>query len=277
MPELPEVEYGRRLAETTLVGQRLLEVWAAPDPIVCPDAGPEELQEILQGRVVQAARRRGKQLWLELDGGPALLMHFGMSGALVAPEGARVPLHSSPAVEPAGWPPRFCKLRLRAASGELCFVNKRRLGRLLLREQPERSPPLCKLGFDPLLDPPGPEAFGALLAGRRGTIKGCLLNQRLVAGLGNWLVDDALHRAAIAPRRPAGSLRPAEVQALYAAILQIVERAVAVDAQSSRFPPEWLFHRRWKPQADAVTEDGAPIQFDTVAGRTTAWVPSRQR
>lgn len=275
MPELPEVEYGRRLAEATLAGQRLLEVWAAPDPIVSPDADPEELQAVLQGRVVLAARRRGKQLWLELDQGPALLMHFGMSGALVAPEDGRLKLHSSPAVEPAGWPPRFCKLRLRVASGELAFVNKRRLGRLLLREQPEQCPPLCNLGFDPLLDPPGPEAFGALLAGRRGTIKGCLLNQRLVAGLGNWLVDEALYLAGVAPRRAAGSLKPDEVAALYTAIVEIVERAVAVDAQSSRFPPEWLFHRRWKRKARAG--DGAPIQFDTVAGRTTAWVPSQQR
>jgi formamidopyrimidine-DNA glycosylase len=114
-----------------------------------------------------------------------------------------------------------------------------------------------------------------LLRRRRAPIKAVLLDQSLFAGVGNWIADEALYQAAIAPHRPAATLPLADVSRLRARLLAVVRRAVAVGADSERFPRGWLFHRRW----DVRPAAGAPerIVRETIAGRTAAWVPGRQK
>jgi formamidopyrimidine-DNA glycosylase len=104
-----------------------------------------------------------------------------------------------------------------------------------------------------------------------------LLDQSLFAGVGNWIADEVLYQAGLDPRRPASSLSPRDVGRLRGRLRAIVHRAVSVDADSSRFPRTWLFHRRWGRKQGARTARGEPIVHLTVGGRTTAWVPSRQR
>jgi formamidopyrimidine-DNA glycosylase len=161
--------------------------------------------------------------------------------------------------------------------GELVMVNKRRLGRIRLRAEPEAEPPISGLGFDPLTEPPSPAEFAKRLGRRNGTLKGLLLDQSFAAGVGNWIADEALYQAKLDPRRRVASLEPAEVRRLRSALLRVVKRAVDVNAVKERFPRTWLFHRRWGKDLDARTVRGEPIEFLTVAGRTTAWVPAVQR
>jgi formamidopyrimidine-DNA glycosylase len=278
VPELPEVEHARRVVERVGVGMRIVAARCADDPIVLAD-GSTRTEEALTGRRVGAARRRGKWLWLELDRGPHPLFHLGMTGSFRARGEAPLVLQTGPHAIGDEWPPRFAKVTLELegerGADELVFTNTRRLGRVLLREEPEREPPIAELGFDPLLDLPSEVTFRALLASRRGTLKGLLLDQSFAAGVGNWVADEVLYQARLDPRRTIDALTPAEVRRLRSTLRDVVCLAVDVDADASRYPPGWLFHHRWED--GRRTHRGEPIERITVAGRTTAWVPSRQK
>jgi formamidopyrimidine-DNA glycosylase len=176
------------------------------------------------------------------------------------------------------WPPRFTKLELQLDDGGLiAWTNARRLGRVRLVDDPEAEPPVSALGFDPLLDPPALPEFRRLLARRRAPLKAVLLDQSFAAGVGNWVADEVLYQARLDPRRLACDLGPAETKRLLGALRRVVQRAVDVDADSDRFPRDWLFHRRWGKDPRARAAGGHPIAFIEIAGRTTAWVPAVQR
>ncbi len=265
MPELPEVESARRRAQRALGGRRIAEVKTVADPIVFAGVSPRRFALALRGRRVESVRRKGKHLWMELDRRPWPLFHFGMSGSfqLYRREEDR---------------PRFWKVELRMEDGtRLAMPDARRFGRIRLLDEPEREPPLAGLGFDPLLDPPEESALVHLLARRHAPIKAVLLDQGTFAGVGNWLADEVLFQARIRPDRAASGLSASEVRRLRSRLLSIVNRAVAVDADSDRFPRGWLFHRRWGRDAEALTAQGERIVHHTIGGRTTAWVPARQR
>jgi len=277
VPELPEVEAARRLAARVAVGRRIARVWCAADPIVF-ESPPPRVRAALEGRRVRAARRHGKHLWLELDRGPALLMHFGMTGGLHVPDLPSLRLVSSPGASRAGWPPRFAKLLLVFAGGrELALADGRRLGRVRLRTDPRAEPPVSLLGFDALHELPAPARFHALLHERTAPMKALLLDQTFAAGVGNWIADEVLYQAGIDPRRPARTLTPAESSRVRARLRSVVQLAVRVGADSDRFPRTWLFHHRWDHDPLARTARGARLRWETVGGRTTAWAPSVQR
>jgi formamidopyrimidine-DNA glycosylase len=227
---------------------------------------------------VRAVRRHGKHFWFELDRRPWLAIHFGMAGGLHTSRRRSVRLRSSGRRrDDAAWPPRFTKLHLRFEGGhELAIADGRRLGRLRLREDPAAEPPIAALGFDALRGVPGRARFRALARARGVPVKGLLLDQSFAAGVGNWIADEVLYQARIAPRRPARSLSDAELDRLRARLRAVVARAVRVGADSDRYPRSWLFHRRWA-RRPGVTRSGAAIRWERVAGRTTAWVPAHQR
>lgn len=278
MPELPEAERGRRLAESVAVGRRIEQVWCDDDALVFDGVEPDRWRRALEGRRVAAARRWGKQLWLELDAPPHPLFHFGMAGGFKAPAATPLQLRSGPREDAAVWPPRFLKIRLRLDDGgELAMTDGRRLGRILLRVDPEREPPISGLGFDPLLAMPAPRRFSDLVRARGVVLKSLLLDQSFAAGVGNWIADEALYQAGIDPRRRASSLTDAEARRLRARLRAIVRRAVDANADDSLYPRTWLFHRRWGRRGDARTVRGERIEHLTIGGRTTAWAPARQR
>jgi formamidopyrimidine-DNA glycosylase len=279
VPELPEVEAARVLAETVAVGRRIVTVRCARDPIVFEGRSPEQMRRALIGRRVMATGRHGKHLWLELDGRPWPAFHFGMAGGLAAPERVGLQLVSGGERRgDEGWPPRFTKLQLHFDDGgQLAMTDARRLGRIRLREDPRAEPPMSLLGFDALLELPAPSRFQRLLAERSAPIKAVLLDQSFAAGVGNWIADEVLYQAGVAPRRRASSLDEAEACRLRGALRSVLRTAVAAGANDERFPRTWLFHHRWGRTAGARTARGERIRHDTIAGRTTAWVPSVQR
>ena len=172
--------------------------------------------------------------------------------------------------------PRHWRLELRVEGGmRLCFSDPRRFGRVRLQADPLNEPPVSELGFDVLEGLPAAVTLAELLRRRRAPIKAVLLDQSLFAGVGNWIADEALYQAGITPHRPAADLPLAQVSRLRARLHSVVRRAVSVGADSERFPRGWLFHRRWdaRPPADARER----IVRETIAGRTAAWVPARQK
>jgi formamidopyrimidine-DNA glycosylase len=265
MPELPEVETSRRLLERHLAGKRLAGVATVDDHIVYEGVSPRRFAVALKGRSVEAAHRKGKHLWLEMDRRPWPTFHFGMGGSFHVYEVERDR-------------PRFWKVELLTEEGiRLAMTNPRRLGRIRLFEDPTTEPPISLLGCDPLLELPPARILAAALARRKAPIKAVLLDQSLFAGVGNWIADEVLYQSRLDPRRPATELSPEEVATLRARLRAIITKAVAVDADSDRFPRSWLFHVRWGKDPAARTADGRQIEYLTVGGRTTAWVPSVQR
>ncbi|MEM6368309.1 MAG: DNA-formamidopyrimidine glycosylase family protein [Myxococcota bacterium] len=280
MPELAEVEVGRKVAAAAVEGERLAKVWTDADTIVFQGSAPSTVARRLKGRRVLAVGRKGKLLWFEMDAGPWPSFHFGMTGAFLVPPAQRaltpVELYHGPKDE--AWPPRFAKIRLITESGrELVMTNARRLGRIRLHDELFADPVHAKLGFDPLLELPDTKRFAGLLLRRRGVLKGVLLDQSFAAGVGNWLADEILYQSKLSPHRRPDSLSDREIKALRGAMKRVVEKAVASDANSRRLPRTWLFHHRWGKGQGRETGRGEAIRFETIAGRTTAWAPSRQR
>lgn len=276
MPELPEVERSRKLAERVAAGRTITRIGVEHDDIVYDGVTPGRFRSALTGRHVVAAHRHGKQMWLELDRGPHPLIHLGMTGQLYAPGSEGLTLESG--IKTEGWPPRFTKLQLWFDDGgQLAFTNARRLGRLRLREVPTEEPPISKLGFDPLLSMPSPKAFIERARRRRSPAKAVLLDQSFAAGVGNWIADEVLYQAKIDPRRRLADLTDTELRRVRTKLKKVIEDAVKVDAEKARYPRGWLFHRRWGKQTGICDAKGNVIEHLEVGGRTTAWVPALQR
>lgn len=265
MPELPEVEAARKAALRHLRGRRILEARCPPDPIVLSGVSPGRIEKALRGATIEDAGRFGKHLWFELDRKPWPVFHFGMTGGF----------HFLAAAEHS---PRFLKLDLTLDDGRrFVFADARRFGRLRLAQDPMKEPPLLGLGHDPFFGLPEAGELARQIGARKAPVKAVLLDQATFAGVGNWIADEVLYQSAIRPQRPASDLSRAEIARLRATLLRVIRRAVAVNADSDRFPAGWLFHRRWGRVKNSKMPNGAAIVHDTVGGRTTAWVPSRQR
>jgi formamidopyrimidine-DNA glycosylase len=265
MPELPDVESARRRAARALEGRRIERVFTVDDPIVYQGVTPRRFARALRGRLVRVIHRKGKHLWMALDERPFPLFHFGMTGSfeLYRREADR---------------PRFWKVEILMEDGtRLAMPDARRFGRIRLQQEPEDEAPIADLGFDPLQGLPAVNELHRLLSRRRAPLKAVLLDQSLFAGVGNWIADEVLFQARLRPDREASGLRPEETARLRSRMLDIIRRAVAVDADSDRFPKSWLFHHRWGRNANARTAAGEKITHATIGGRTTAWVPGRQR
>ena len=146
-----------------------------------------------------------------------------------------------------------------------------------LRDDPAREPPISLLGFDAVRELPEPRDFVALVRARSAPMKALLLDQSFAAGVGNWIADEVLYQARIDPRRRAGTLTDDEIRRLRSALRRVMTVSVRARNDSDRYPRRWLFHDRWGKNAKAYTSRGEKIRHDTIAGRTTAWVPSVQR
>ncbi len=280
MPELPEVESVRRLMRRVMQGKRIARAEVAPDEIVLSGVAPEAVQAAVEGRTVTDVGRKGKFWWIELDERPWLFGHLGMSGWVrqLGTESMRLHSHGDAPLDDAEGRPRFLKLLLETEDGgRIAFTDGRRLGRLWLGPSPEEDPQVRRLGFDAHEELPAPEDLHPRLIRRKSPIKAVLLDQALFAGVGNYLADEALYHARLAPKRLASSLTPEETGQLHRALRQVLDHAVGVDADYQQFPDTWLFHHRWGGNRGATHLEGREIVRETVGGRTTAWVPEVQR
>jgi len=281
MPELPEVETVCRVMRHALQGKRITEVEVVRDPIVFASFSPKAIEKALLDRTVRAVGRRGKFFWLILDGdGPTVFGHLGMSGWVreVGIQGTRLHGHGRAPFDDTEGRPRFLKLGVRTRSGSgIVLTDPRRLGRVWLSASPEHDLRVKRLGPDAYDALPTAPELVALFGRRRIPIKAVLLDQSTLAGIGNWVADEVLYQARLAPQRSASSLDAVEVKALRRAIVAVLARAVKAGADHARFPKSWLFEHRWGGSRGSERIGGQRIVREQVGGRTTAWVPSRQR
>lgn len=262
MPELPLVERYRDEAERFLRNRVVVRAASVVDPMMMPELTPHRFRRSVQGQRVEAVERRGKYLWLRFTRAPHLVLHFGMTGEFVYSARTR---------------PKHWRIELGLDDGGLLtLVDPRRFGRVLLVNDPLREPPVSELGFDPWTDRISLSAFTRAVRARSAPIKAILLDQSFAAGVGNWIADDVLYLARIDPRRPGRTLSTAECRRVLGRLVSVVRVATEAGSHGDSFPPGWLFHLRWGRHNGIRTNGGLPVRFETVAGRSTAWVPTIQ-
>lgn len=288
MPELPEVETIARGVHERVCGDRIVQAWFGShrEPFKTP---PARQAKGLEGRTILSVRRVGKHIVCELGAQNAAsvgnrlvskgktevsqaewIVHLGMTGRLLvtAPD------------DPIA---NHTHARLSLGSGrEVRFVDPRRFGRLEFRDLGRRAG-FSGPGKEPLTT--GAEEFAGLFRGRRLAIKAALLNQTLLAGVGNIYADESLFRAGIRPRRGAGRLTRAELERLRVALREVLEHAIRlggssvsdyVDAAGVRgfFQLEHCVYLR---TGLPCRKCGTPIKRILLAGRGTHFCPQCQR
>ncbi len=280
MPELPEVETVRRGLALRLEGRRLVRVRQNRPDLRFPL--PRDFVQRLEGRRVASVGRRAKYLLLEMEDGAVLLAHLGMSGRMLVgrrEEGLSEPHDHVVFETDDGWVVRF--------------NDARRFGMMDLAERGTlaQHPLLAGLGPEPL----EPEFDGAVLAralkGRSTSIKAALLDQSVVAGLGNIYVSEILHRAGLSPRRRAGSVAGLRAERLAEAVKSVLAEAVAAGGSSLRdfvqtsgelgyFQHRWAVYDREGRACPACACDPQAtggIRRIVQGGRSTFYCPRRQR
>ncbi len=274
MPELPEVETIARGVDKRIRGDRIVQVWfdRYPQPFKTPRS---RQAKGLAGRTVLAVHRTGKHIVFELCSSGAApeaqwIVHLGMTGRLLVttPESPVAP---------------HTHARLTLASGwELRFVDPRRFGRLEFRDL-RRGAAFGAPGDEPLTI--GPHEFAELFRGRRLCIKAALLNQTLMAGVGNIYADESLFHAGVRPRRRANRLTRAELDRLRIALREILTHAIRlggssvsdyVDADGARGFFQ-LKHCVYQRTGEPCRHCQTPIRRVVVAGRGTHYCPKCQR
>ncbi len=248
MPELPEVETVRRGLAPVMEGRTIRAVRLARADLRFPF--PERFAERLAGQRILSLGRRAKYLLAPLDDGATLVCHLGMSGAFRV-EGADT---IGRFVHPKGKIAAHDHVAIDLGDNRIVYNDPRRFGFMTLAETATlaRHPYFAHLGMEPVAGSLTPERLAAALAGKATPLKSALLDQRVIAGLGNIYVCEALWRARLSPRRLAGSVPRRDGTAgeratrLAAAIVAVIEEAIAAGGSSLR---------------DYVTADGSLGRF----------------
>ncbi len=274
MPELPEVETLRRGLERCLAGHRIVGVRVpVPQMLKGIIAAPDVLARKLHGCRIESLGRRGKHLIFTLDCGYYLLLHLRMRGQLLV----------VPRETPDG---KYLAAAFQVEDGrELRFHDMWRWGemRLMTADELAIHPSLLGMGPEPFSEDWTPQVFRQALAKRpRTAVKAALLDQAVVAGIGNIYADESLFRSGIRPLRPAGSLTDDEVGRLHHAIWAVLGEAtdgggttsdnyVDAEGQIGRYTPR-VYDRGGQPCPNC----GTTLTRIKVTGRGTVYCPSCQ-
>ncbi len=272
MPELPEVETIARGVDARVRGEGIVQAWFGShrEPFKTP---PTQQAKGLEGRRFLSVHRIGKHIVCELGAAEKTdaqwVVHLGMTGRLLVTDSAALIA-----------PHTHARLTL-ASGGELRFVDPRRFGRLEFR-QLDRTSAFDSPGAEPLTI--GAEEFAVLFRGRKLSIKAALLNQTLLAGVGNIYADESLFRAGIRPRGSAGRLTRAELERLRQALRQVLRQAirlggssvsdyVGADGEPGFFQ---LRHNVYQRTGEPCRRCQTPIRRILLAGRGTHFCPTCQ-
>jgi formamidopyrimidine-DNA glycosylase len=280
MPELPEVETVCRGLAKALIGARITEMQQHRKDLRV--ALPPDMPRRLAGRRIENIHRRAKYILITLDKNETLLMHLGMSGRMVITHDDRQP------------PGKHDHLVFRFDNGvTLRFNDPRRFGLcdLAATDALEQHKLLRHIGIEPLGRDLTPQSLAALLKDKKTSIKAALLDQRLIAGIGNIYACEALFHAGIGPRRKAGSCKAPQTERLAPAIKKVLKAAIAAGGSSLRdyvqadgelgyFQHHFaVYGREGKrcPGCDCDPKRSGGIRRIAQGGRSTFYCPIKQR
>jgi formamidopyrimidine-DNA glycosylase len=291
VPELPEVEVTRRQIEPLLIGRRIRKVHTTK-PSYLFITPPTQLRRSLSGRTVGALVRRGKYLVAQLDDGSRLVVHLGMTGQLFSESATSPRLMSStarsalpPEEQRCFRPDAHTHLRIsfEDAGPEVLLRDVRKFGKLMWLRAGEKHPRLDRLGID-ALEITGEPLFAAGRK-RKIAIKNLLLDQSVLAGVGNIYADEALFLAGVRPTRAAGRVTRSECERLAQTIRQVLERSIETGGASIRdyVTPDgsdggyqferWVYARK----GERCDRCGEAIRRIVLGQRSTHYCPSCQK
>ena len=252
MPELPEVETFKRYVDSTSLHQRITNV-DVRDAYVLKRVSARKLVRRLKGRRFENSHRHGKHLFVRAGNKLWLRLHFGMTGSLeylkhdeVAPKAARVIF-------------RFTD------NCRLAFDDQRKFGEIELIEDLDEFLQTRGLGPDALEI--SLSHFKAILGKHRGAVKAILLNQQLIAGIGNLYADEILFRARMHPATEAAGMSDKDLTGLFRAMRYVLEKAIALKTDFNRLPKTWLLTHRGK--AGRCPRCARALKSATIGGRTS--------
>lgn len=228
MPELPDVEVLRRYVETTSLHRRIDDLMVRQDLV---EGSPQTLRRHLRGAKLEETRRHGKHLFVRASDGGWLRLHFGMTGTFSS--------YST------GNQPDYTQLRLDFEDGShLAYISRRKLGSIAWLGDFDDFVEKQHLGPDPLADRVGRAEFVDLIGQRKGTIKSTLMNQEVLAGLGNVYVDELLYQAGIHPASETATLDEERLGKLHQSMRRVIDAAIDHGADVERIPSTWLLPHR---------------------------------
>lgn len=286
MPELPEVETVRCGLAPVMEGAVIDHVDARRPDLRFPL--PADFAGRLVGQRVESLDRRGKYLIAHLSGGESLIMHLGMSGRFTIEE--RAPARPGAFARAQDCDPKHDHVVFQLSgdrSARVTYNDPRRFGFMDLAPAGglDTSPHFAKMGPEPLGNGFSPSVLKAALKGKVAPIKSALLDQRIVAGLGNIYVCEALYRARVSPRRKAASVAGKRSDRLYSEILAVLRDAIDVGGSTLRdFASADGGLGYFQHRFDVYDREGAecrvcdtPIQRIVQGGRSTFFCPRCQR
>src|SRR4030095_3401716 len=253
MPELPDVETFQRYLDATSLHQRIADVDVLSAHLLKGVSG-RELTRRLKGRRFESSCRHGKHLFVHADDDVWLRLHFGMTGSLRYFKGE----------EKA--PPHTRVLFVFEKDYRLAFDDQRKFGEIGLIEDVDEFLKKRALGPDALgVDLSG---FKEILGKHRGAVKSTLMNQRLIAGIGNIYADEILFHTRIHPATQIARLGKKNIHRLFAAMHHVLKKAIESQADVNRMPKSWLFPHRGK--GGKCPRCGRELKSSNIGGRT-AW------
>jgi len=310
MPELTEVERSRKDL-CPYIGKTIIKAEATDDTIVFSKQNPIDVTKTILGKKILDVKRHGKVFWFELEGSYQLGFHYGMTGELKIKGKQLIKYRDSKTKDDGTWPPRWYKIMIYLSDNNsiiknidkwnnqnskekedklikeldekkvdcFCFCDVRRLGRVWLSKDIMNEKPLSTHGFDVMNELPPLEEFKKIMKTKTCGIKTLLLDQSFSAGVGNWIADEVLYQSRIHPLQNVKDLDDDDIKKIYDALKTVITTANSVNADSSLFPKNWIFHYRWSKRGNKkVSIPGVGnIEFLTAGGRTSAIVPSLQK
>ena len=252
MPELPDVEIYRRRIDSKALNQAIERVEVVA-PALLEGVSARVLARALVQHRFALTRRHGKHLFVRLDRGDWLAMHFGMDGDLAY-------------YGRASERPRYAGIVIDFGNGfHLAYVSARKLGRIALARDPQAYAAKKHLGPDALaLDR---KTFVALARRARGAVKTWLMNQRAISGVGNIYSDEILFQARLQPKRELDKCSDADLSRLFDCMRKVLRAAIAARADPGRMPRQYLLPAR--RAGGACPNCGARLHTLRAAGRTT--------
>ena len=260
MPELPDVEGMKEYLASHALNQKIVRTTVRDEQLM-GDVSTAKLQRLLKGARLTDARRHGKHLFAPTSAGPALMLHFGMTGEL----------HY---VEKGDDEPEYTKVLFEFSGGDrLAYVCPRRLGQVDLAEDIESYIEQQDLGPD--AEDLNADQFREIVGERRGSIKHTMMDQSSIAGLGNVYTDEILFQARIHPKTTASDLDDDALSNLSRIMHRVLNTAIKHGGNSDEFPDWWLIHRR--SEGSTCSKCGGEVQRIEVSGRGTYYCPGCQR
>ncbi|MGA1796676.1 MAG: Fpg/Nei family DNA glycosylase [bacterium] len=261
MPELPDVEILRRYLDATSLHQSIEGVEVRSDRLL-ESLSAKKLQSAIKGRSFEETFRHGKFLFAHLDDNGWLVLHFGMSGYLKY-------------FKQMDHDPSHDRLLIGFSNGyHLAYVSQRKLGSIGLTDEPGAFVKKKGLGPDALSPDMDFTAFKEALSGRRGSIKSALMNQEILAGIGNIYCDEILFQAGVFPKSDLTGLNEETMQRIFKKLKEVLQTAIDKKADPSHMPDTWLIPLRGTDRG--CPRCGGDIATIKVSGRTAYYCPRCQ-